>query len=127
MSQPAFGGNGKTTGRRRPVRALGSIVVAVCLVLDAAAATAADAASGPTIARTGAEADAAGGAVQGMTANDNDEENYVMIIDNKIVRGYAIVLAGRLKGQAVATGDERSSGKELAGAMANPSAGGERT
>jgi len=46
MNETALGGNRKTTGRRRPVIALGPMVIAVCLVLDAAGAAAADAASG---------------------------------------------------------------------------------
>ncbi|MGB7541431.1 MAG: TonB-dependent receptor [Burkholderiales bacterium] len=46
MNEAALASNRKTTGRCRPVIALGSIVVAVCLVLDAAGAAAADAASG---------------------------------------------------------------------------------
>lgn len=45
-NEAALGSNRKTTGRCRPVIALGPMVVAVCFVLDAAGAAAADAASG---------------------------------------------------------------------------------
>lgn len=50
MNESALGNDAKTTGRRRPIIALGPMVVAVCLALDAAGAAAADAASGSTSA-----------------------------------------------------------------------------
>lgn len=45
MNEAALGGNRTTTGRRRPVNALGPMVIAVCLVLNAAGAATADAAA----------------------------------------------------------------------------------